>query len=438
VRSIKPISFLILFCISTAMNAQKVFSNLDSLLSYSSNKSTSIRSGYLRLDQSKKAKLAAIYGVLDLNGSGSFNITNNTKLPVSLFPAEIFGGQPGTYKEVQTGIKYNSTGNLYGEVKLINIAGWQNVKLSKINLASTEIDNRLSRKNLYENIAAIYFNIVSLNEQLESTLNNISIADTLLMIVSNKYKQGITKQQEVNSAKVNLLNSKESASQINYLIQQQYIALQILCDIPESDKIKINQIVSEDGIKANDIAEPNPLKLNSVIFKEKIAFNYYKQLKYAYLPTITAFASNAYQQFSQQFKTFDGSSKWINSNYIGVKAVFNLPSANAITQSSKAKYDYLLAKENSTHANIESPLECSKLNIEYAKAISQFKTNKEIATLQIDSYNKNLGLYKQGLTSLDQLMNSFNTKVSSEYNLNASSVNVLLSQSKIDINNKLK
>jgi outer membrane protein TolC len=438
VNSIKYTSLFIIVFFSFKINAQKVFSNLDSLVAYSANKSTTIKSGYLKLDQAKKAKLVAIYGAFDITGNGSFNITNNTKLPVSLFPSETFGGQPGTYQEIQTGIKYNSTANLYGDIKLLNIAGWQNLKLSKINLQSIEIENQLSRKNLHENIATTYFNIVNLNEQYQTTLENTKVADTLLQILTNKYAQGLVKQQDVNAAKVNFLNSQESANQINFLIQQQYIALKIICDIPESEAIKINQSVKAEDVKLNYSVEQNKLKLTSSLLKERVASNYYKQLKYANLPTISAFASNSNQQFSKTFKTFNSDTRWINSNYIGIKAVLILPTANSITQLSKAKYDYLLAKENSIHTANETNLEYSKLSIDYSKSVSQYTTNKEVVALQKDSYTKNLQLYKQGLIGLDQLMNSFNAMITSAYNFNSAEVNVLLSQSKIDINNKLK
>jgi outer membrane protein TolC len=438
VKHIKILITLVTIIISYNLNAQKVVSNLDSLLSYSASKSATIKSGYLKLEQSKKAKLAAIYSIFDLTGNASFNITNNTKLPVSLFPAEAFGGQPGTYAEVQTGIKYNSTANIYGDLKLLNIAGWQNLKLSKINIQSVTIDNQLSRKNLYESIAANYYNIVSLNEQLYTAKKSISISDTLYQVVANKYAQGLAKQQDVNTAKVNLLNSKESYNQIEFIIQQQYIALKILCDIPESENIIINQTMDDITMNMATSVKQNKLKLSSVELKEKEAFNYYRQQKYTLLPTVSLFASNSNQQFGTEFKTFDSDAKWINSNYIGIKAVLMLPSASSITNISKAKYDYLLAKENTLHAATEANLEVSKLNVDYQKAFSQYKTNKEVVVLQNDSYYKSLELYKLGLIPLDQLMSSYNAMVTGNYNLNSSIANVHLSQSKIEINNNLK
>jgi len=57
--------------------AQKVFENLDSLLSYVASQSYTIKSGEIKFNQAKWAKYAAIIGVLDLTHSNSFMFTYN-------------------------------------------------------------------------------------------------------------------------------------------------------------------------------------------------------------------------------------------------------------------------------------------------------------------------------------------------------------------------
>ena len=152
----------IVVLLASTAQAQKTFTNLDSLISYASLKSTTLQSGEIRLDQAKKAKLAAVLGIADLTVNNSYSYTDNTKLPTSLFPADAFGGEPRTYKEVQTGIQYNSSLTNYNEIKLLNFSGWQNFKLAKVNIDLTESNNLISRKSLNENIASIYYNILNL------------------------------------------------------------------------------------------------------------------------------------------------------------------------------------------------------------------------------------------------------------------------------------
>ena len=188
--------------------AQRTFTSLDALLAYSSTKSISMQSNDIRLLQAKKAQLAAIIGIADPQANISGSFLNNTQLPVNLFPAEIFGGQKGEFREVQTGVKYNTSSAQSLDIKLLNLEAWQNLKLSKINIEITQTDNKLNQKSLYENIASTYYNIVQLNAQLESTKQNLLVADTLLQVTENKYKQGIAKQQDINESRVNQLTIK--------------------------------------------------------------------------------------------------------------------------------------------------------------------------------------------------------------------------------------
>lgn len=432
------ISFLLIVISVHHAQGQQVFTSLDSLLYYTNTRSSTIKSGEIKFSQAQKAKLAAIAGVIDLNGNVSFNLTNNITLPVSLFPAEAFGGETGTYREVQTGIPYTNTLNQNVELKLLNTSGWQNLKLSKINIDATITDNKLSKKSLFENIAVTYYNILTLQEQLASCQKNVAASDTLYHMVKHKQELGLAKQQDVNDAQVNQINSQENVNQITFLIQQQYIALKILCDISESETIILKQPITYGlhGIKPT--VSFNKLSTINSQLKEQSALAYYRQLKLSNLPYLSAFASNSNQQFSSTFSLFDNNVKWINSNYIGLKAVWIIPSATSLTQLSKSKYDYLLAKQNTAHNELKSQLEFKQLVVDYDKAESQMNTNKQVYELRADTYRKNLENYRFGLISLDILLNSYNAMITSEYNYISATVSVMLAQSKITINNQLQ
>lgn len=431
-------SLLCLLITTLCIQAQQTFTSIDSLLHYTNQKSSTIKSGEIKISQAQKAKLAAIAGIIDFTGNVSFNLTNNTTLPVSLFPAESFGGEPGTYREILTGIPYTNTFNQNVELKLINTSGWQNLKLSRINIDVIATDNKLSKKSLFENIAATYFNIITLQEQLKSSKENLKAADTLYHIVLKKSAVGIAKKQEVNDAHVSQINSKENVNQILYLIEQQYIALKILCDISEQENIIISQPITYATSDTKPSILYNNLNQKNSELKEKSALAYYQQLKLNTLPYISAFGSNSNQQFSNTFSLFDNNVQWINSNFIGLKAVWVLPNASSLTQISKSKYDYLLAKRNSEHTELKSELEHHQLLVEFEKARSQMKSNKLIYELRTETYSKNLENYTYGLTSLDTLLNSYNAMVTSNYTYIASTVNVMLAQSKIDINNQIQ
>ncbi len=419
-------------------NAQKVITSFDAFVDYATSKSLTLKNGGISYSQAKNARLAALLGTLDPTGSVSGKYTNNTRLPVSVFPSELLGGQAGTYEEVRVGVQYQTDFNVYLDLKLINLQGWENLKLSKINIQLTASQNRLTLKNLHEDIATIYFNIVTLQEQLKSTELNVFSADTLYQSTLLKYQQGLAKQQEVNDSQVNRLNQQESHRQAKHQLSQQYLALNVLCDIPETEEIVIQQSITMDAATASPTIEANSLVLTHAAYKEQFAKSEYRKSKFANAPTFSFFASDLRQQYNPQSTLFDGNVDWLRSTYYGIKLLIPIPSAQTIAQRSRAKSDYTIARNNTEQARIKSASATKQLQADLDNALQQRKANLEMYTLRRDSYAKNLLNYRAGITSLDQTINSFNAMVNSHYKSISSTINLLLVESKININNKLK
>lgn len=416
--------------------AQNRFDNLDALLAYANTKSISVQSNDIRVLQAKKTKLAAKLAIADPVANINGNFTNNTRLPVNLFPAEIFGGQKGEFREVQTGVQYNTASSQNLDIKLLNLEGWQNYKLSDINIQISETDSRLNIKNLHENIAAVYYNIIQLNAQLESTQQNLLVADTLLQVAENKYKQGIVKQQDVNDSRVNRLNIKENINQIQHLLKQNYLSLKILADIPDAEEVEITEKVATNFPITKPVIQLNDLLVQSHLLKEKYALGYIEKAKKSMYPTLSFMASNSFNQYNNDFTLFGG--KWITSNYVGLRLNFALPNANTISNRTKAYFDYELARKNTQQAQIKADLTTKQLSNDFEKAVSQLQSHAEILGIQRDTYEKNKNLYSEGLISIDRPLNSFNAMLNAQYSLISSKVSVMLAQSKIDINNKIK
>ncbi len=433
---------ILLFCLQFVnSNAQQVFTNLDSFLKYANSKSTSLQSGQIKMDQAKKAKIAAIASIPDPTGSASFSYTDNLTLPVTLFPANFSdpNAPANEFRAQRLGVRYNSTLSNYAEIKLFNLEGWHNLKASKQNLDATAFDNKLTLKTLYDNIASTYFNIVQLQEQLESAKENIKVSDTLLQIALNKFNQGLLKQQDVNETKVSYLNSQENAKQITFIIEQQYLTLKALADISDKDSIVIRHLVSTEPSATAPEVVFNNLNLASTIAKEKVAFTNFRKNKSSKHPTLALFLSNSLTQYNTSAGLIDSNWQWYDATAIGFKIAMPLPfSAARISANAEAKHNHLLAQKNTEHARVKAELDNRQLSTDYNKAWSQFVTNKEIYKLKNDSYHKNRNLYEQGLLSTDRTLDSFNAMVNSHYSLITSAISLLLAEAKIEINNTIK
>ena len=436
----KLIKFFIIFFLfgfNKNANAQNTFSNLDELLSFVKTKSITLQQGDIKFTQAKKAKLAAIIGVLDPTNVNSFTVNNNLRQQVLVVPSEAFGGASGGFNELTIGTKYVNTLNVNLDIKLINLAGWENLKLARINIQKNEVDNKLNEKNLNENIASAYYNIINIQEQIKQNEQNLKSAITLFNTAESKYALGLVKQQDVNDAKASFLTTQENNKQLVFLETQNILLLKILCDIPESQALVIKNNIATKTIQEKPLITSNELNFKSNELKEKYALSNYRQNKLSLLPTASFVFSNNVQQNTSNFELFNSSVKWINSYYVGLKLSFGLPTAKSISQVYNAKFDYQLAQKNSEQSKIKSEIEFKQLNIDFDKAISQAKANDEIFKLRKDTYDKNQKLYSEGLIGIDQTLNSYNAMVNANYNAISSLINIQLAQSRIDINNKI-
>jgi outer membrane protein TolC len=437
----KKTFIILLFLKFVDADAQQVFSDLESFLTYASSKSISLKSGNIKMDQAKKAKIAAIASIPDPTGDMSFSFTNNLKLPVTLFPANFNdpNAPADEFRVQRLGLQYNSTLSNYGEIKLFNLQGWHNLRSARYNLEATALDNRITQKALYEDIASTYFNIVQLHEQLQAAKDNLVVSDTLLQIADAKFNQGLLRKQDVNDTRVNYLNTQESANQITFIIQQQYLTLKALADISDKDSITINHSVTTDFFATAPEVSLNNLNFAYTLAKEKVALASFRKSKSANHPTLSFFLSNSQTQYNTNASLFDRKWDWYNATSIGLKLSAPIPiSANRISSVLETKYNHLLAQKNTERVRIKAELDNKQLGTDYQKAWSQFVTNREVYQLKRESYYKNKNLYTQGLLSTEQTLNSFSAMVTSNYNLITSAISLLLANAKIEIHNTIK
>jgi len=429
---------LLLLCLGfSSLSAQEAIRSFDELVHKVTPGSLTLKSGAIRLSQAEKAKLNAIYGIVDPAGSVSGSYTNNTILPVTILPAEVNGGEPGTYQKIYFGVQYVTNFNAYAEMKLLNLQGWENLRLSKINIRLQESDNKISLQNWQENIAVVYFNIITLQEQLKATELHLQAADTLYQYTLQKFRTGLVNQQDINDSKASKLNIEESIRQIQFLVSQQYLALKILCDIPENEPLVIKQEISTELRPGGSLAAHNDLLVANALIREDLAKAAYRHAKYAFSPSFSFFGAYQNQQYNKQRGLFDKTTDWYPSSYVGFRLNIPIPASHQVAETSKTKYNYLMALNNTQQTKIQAGLNTKILHADYQKAQSQSASNYDIYLLRKDTYFKNLRNYYEGVLPLEQTIQSFNAMVNSNYSFISSSINILLAETKIRINNNI-
>jgi outer membrane protein TolC len=430
------IALLFVHQVATAQDELK-FNSLDSLLSYTENNSISIKTGEQQILLAKWQKISAQAGLVNFRMQTNFNLTNNTELPVSFLPGEAFGGAPGTFKEVTMGQQFIGNLNITPQIDIINPASWAKLQSANVNNELANINNLIAKKSLFESISASYHNIISLQEQIKLTEKSLLIADTLLINMQNKYSAGIVRQQDLNDAQINKLTLADKLEQLKLSLEQQYLSLKILCDIPETTHLKIDESIDYEQQLTIGLEVDNQLSYKSSLLKVDLAKADLKTNHFMQLPTVSFVFYDAWQQNSNNM-FFDNEARWLNSQYVGLKLSLPFPDINRFTQTKTSKINRTISLQNAEHSKIQNDNNNRQLVLDYEKAFSQFAAAKQIFELKEQNYQLALNQFNMEILPSDKLLIAFNDMIASRLNYSSALANLLFLKSKIDINNSVK
>jgi len=434
------ITIIVIFFLNIQfVNAQNalVFKSIDSLFTYSENNSTAIRNGEQKTLLAKWQKISAQANLVNFRMTSNFSLTNNIELPVTYLPAEAFGGAAGTYKEVQMGQQYIGNLSFAPQIDLINPASWAKLKTAVANEQLTEVNNLIAKKMLFESISAAYFNIISLQEQMQITENSLTAADSILLTVQNKFTQGIVRQQDMNDAEINKLTLADKLNQLKTNLQIQYFNLKILCDLPENEEVIISEELNYNQTFETEINVNNQLLYEQSVLRIDSANADLNTNRLMQLPVVSLVYYDAWQQNSNDM-FFDKNTDWTNSQYFGLKISVPFPDVNRYTSSRTAQIKRDITIENSQHSQLQNTLNNKQLILDYQQAISQLSTAQKIYELKKQNYEIAFNQYKMDILPTDKLLTAFNEMLTARMNYSIALANVNFRLSKININNSIQ
>jgi OMF family outer membrane factor len=154
------------------------------------------------------------------------------------------------------------------------------------------------------------------------------------------------------------------------------------------------------------------------------------------LPVLSFVSSMAWQNNSN--RTFlDNESRWINSNYVGLKLTWDFPtSVSKYTMARSKRLNEQMATINWENMQMQNTLKNQQLNNDYHKAGRDFEMESHILDLNRKSFYHSQQQYAQDILSLDKLLLAQEKYLSSSLNLVSAKANVIYQMNKIRINNE--
>ena len=362
------------------------------------------------IEDAQKQKWETIAaGLPQINGSVSYQ--NQLKQPVSVIPAEIFGGEPGTFAEVVFGQPQSATATATLTQQIFDGSYIVGVQATKAFLRYSANNKEKTDLEVRKSVTEAYGNVLLAQESVSIFEKNKTNLENNLFETQKLFENGLGDEESVEQLQITLSsvdNQLKNAIRLeNITLQMLNLVMGIAIDAPTklSDNLdslaqeQINPVLLDSDFNIeNNVDYKLALNLNDQRYFE------HKLAKSRALPTLNAFVNYGTSAFADDFNFLNSDQQWFDSSVLGFD--LNIPIFSSLKRSAstaRAKIALEKAKTQLSEAEEQIRLQLESSKSEYILAIEQYETAKNNLNLAERIENKNQIKYSEGLASSFEL-----------------------------------
>ncbi len=343
--------------------------------------------------------------------SSEVNYQNFLEMPVSLVPAEFFGGNPGEFAELTFGTEQNMIGTFKVEQLIFDGSYLVGLEASKVYLSisenlfeKTHLETRKIITNLYSNVLLAQYNIVLLEKNIASLKDNFNEVHQL-------FRNGFEEEESVEQIQLTLAQTNSRLKYAKNLLKVEQDMLKFVIGYPLETYLKLTDdledifneelyfetLPSVENIENNiDIRiADNNVKAESLLLKLE---------KSKSLPKVNAFVNRTFTGNSNEFTFTDSDQKWYGSTLLGLNVkipIFSSLGRNASTQKAKISLDQAKTQLEETQSKVR--IEVDAALSDYQLSIDNYYTEKENLRLAERIERKNQTKFYEGMVQSFEL-----------------------------------
>jgi len=321
--------------------------------------------------------------------SAKVDYQNWLKQQVSLLPAEITGGAPGTFVPVTFGTKQNINAAVTLNQLIFDGSYLVALQSAKTYLKISQQAKEKTELSIREAVINAYGNVLVADKSIEIFEKNMLVLEKNLRDAKKIFQNGFNEEEDVEQLQITYSTVK---SQLDKTKRYRDIGLKML-NISMGNSIDNPLILSDtlEGVMNANI----DLNLLSKTFSLENHIDYriaendktskallMKLEKSKALPSLTAFVNYGYQGNADDFSFFNSQQQWYNSSLLGVS--LKVPIFSSFQRRSKTQQ----AKIELDNADIKLDQIKEQLNLGVASAKSDYTFSVE----NYDTAKKNLDL----------------------------------------------
>ncbi len=366
-----------------------------------------------------------------VNISAGFN--DNITLQPTLVPAKILNpnAPEGSFEEMTFGKPYLYNSSLQAQWNVLDFQKIFTLKTSKLQSEAGEINTKLSRFNIYNQLASLYYSIIMAQKALKIDEDNATVTKKMLNNASEKYKKGIISEADFNRVSIQNLQNEKNVKTAENNIKQLYLQLQSILNLREEVKI------SDEGndndysidfdlytIHPEILLQKKQIEISKTLVKQNEALRY---------PSMGFVYQYNYNWATDRFMDFSNVNN-LPQQFFGVK--LNVPVFNGFSINQKVKEsqsELKIQQLQLENIQMTKNKEDEILKLQYSQSITNLEKNKEILTLQEKNDIHIQNKYNSGIISLDERLDRYSDLLSAQYNYLQSLADFSLAKYKIYI-----
>ncbi|TKD67295.1 TolC family protein [Flavobacterium sp. ASW18X] len=402
------------------------------------NNYTAINSNRDMVDAQKQKWETIATGLPQINGNVSYQ--NQLKQPVSVIPAEFFGGEPGTFEEVVFSTKQSASATATLTQLIFDGSYIVGVQAAKTFVDYTQNTKEKSDLEVKKSVVEAYGNVLLAQESVAILEKNKSNLEKNVYETEKILENGLTEEENLDQLKITLASIN---SQLKNAIRLKEITLQmfnLIIGLPiETPTILEENLdeLTEEQIDFKLLETPFSLS-NNVDYKLMTNLNEQRQLelklaKSKALPTLSGFVNYGTSAFSNEFTFFNGDQEWFDSSVLGIEMnipIFSSFKRSASTQRARIALDKAKTQMQETEQMLQLQWERAKSN--YTLAIDEYQTSKDNLALAERIERKNQIKYDEGIATSFELREAQTQLYSSQQEYLQSMVDVINQKTELE------
>ena len=343
--------------------------------------------------------------------SSEINYQNFLEMPVSLVPAEFFGGEVGTFRELTFGTKQNMIGSVKMEQLLFDGSYLVGLEASLVYLKISE--NLFEKTNLEVKklITTTYTNVLIAQYTISFLEKNKKTLEVNLTEIHQLFKNGFEEEESVEQMQLSLAQVNSQLKYAQNLVKITKEMVKFVIGYPtekplvlESDLETIfnEEIYFKTSPEIDDIQNNIDIKIaDNNVKSESLQFKYEKSKS---LPKLSGFINQTYTGNSDEFTFTERNQKWFGSTLVGLTLkvpLFSSLGRTAVSQKAKISLDQAITELTDTQERVR--IEVKAAYNDYQLAIDNYFTEKENLRLAERIEKKNQTKFFEGMVQSFEL-----------------------------------